>query len=274
VGGGAVFFHLLELGRIKKAVLSDSNADLITAYQALRDNPDAVIAELELLVPRISSADYYAVRAQDPGTMTAAQRTARLVYLNKTGFNGLYRVNSKGLFNVPFGKNAKPAILDRENLLAVSKALKGVQLEHGSFGGVLKRAKPGDFVYFDPPYEPTSKTAHFTGYAKGGFGEAEQRQLARVVEELARKGVEVLLSNSDRPLACELYEQPGYEVTRVDARRAINSKGTGRGAVKELLVRVRSKAEISPAERSSPTQLSIAFADTTGVRSSRRGRPD
>lgn len=273
VGGGAVFFRLRALGRVKKAVLSDANSELVDAYRALRDDPGAVVAELELLTGRTSEEDFYAIRAQDPDAMTVAQRTARLIYLNKVGFNGLYRVNSKGRFNVPYGRNAKPNILDRENLSAVSRALKGVQIEHGSFGGVLKRVRPGDFVYFDPPYEPTSKSASFTAYAKGGFGEAEQRQLAQVVEALSRAGVEVLLSNSDRPLARTLYERPGYEVTRVDARRAINSVGGGRGAVKELLVRVRARPE-SPREKDrGPSQLAIAFPERSGVPSSGRGRP-
>ena len=260
VGGGAVFFRLKALGRIKKAVLSDANVDLVTSYLALRDAPEAVLTELEVLAGRTSEEDFYEIRAQDPDGMTAAQRTARLIYLNKTGFNGLYRVNRKGLFNVPYGRYPNPKIVDRENLLRVHKALAGARLEQTGFVAVLKRARPGDFVYFDPPYQPVSKTSSFTAYAKGGFGEVEQRHLAGVVEELSRKGVDVLLSNSDTALARELYEGKGYEVDRVSARRAINSKGGGRGAVQELLVRARPRprqARVAPCA----SQLPIAFKE-------------
>ena len=263
VGGGAVFFRLKALGRVKKAVLSDANGDLMTAYTALRDAPEAVLTELEALSTRTSEKDFYEIRAQDPDGMTSAQKTARLIYLNKTGFNGLYRVNSKGRFNVPYGRYAKPKVVDRENLLRVHKALQGVKIEQSPFTAVLKRAKAVDFVYFDPPYQPTSKSSSFTAYAKGGFGEVDQRHLAQVVEELARKGVEVLLSNSDTPLARELYEGKGYEVDRVSAKRNINSKGTGRGAVNELLVRVHPRAA-SPAKaksKASARQLPIAFKE-------------
>ncbi|MBI5545234.1 MAG: DNA adenine methylase [Deltaproteobacteria bacterium] len=272
VGGGALFFRLRALGKAKKACLADANPELMAAYQSLRDSPEAVISELELLVGKTRKEDFYEIRAQSPDAMTAAQRTARLIYLNKMGFNGLYRVNRKGLFNVPFGQNDKAKILDAENLWAVHRALQGVRLELGSFHTVLKRAKAGDFVYFDPPYQPLSKSSSFTAYAKGGFGEAEQRHLARVVEELARRGVEVLLSNSASPLASALYEREGYEVARIDARRAINSKATGRGAIKELLVRVHARP---PSERRpvKERQLSIDFAEPAAVRSRRTARP-
>ncbi|HEY3452106.1 MAG TPA: DNA adenine methylase [Myxococcales bacterium] len=259
LGGGAVFFKLKALKRVKKAFLSDANVDLMKAYEALRDMPEVLLAELEALAARNNSKDYYEIRAQDPDGMTNAQKAARLIYLNKTGFNGLYRVNSKGGFNVPFGDNPAAKIADRENLLRVHKALANTKLEASPFKAVLKRAKRGDFVYFDPPYQPVSKTSSFTAYAKGGFGEVEQRHLAQVVEELSRKGVDVLLSNSDTPLACELYEGKGYEVERVDARRAINSKASGRGAIKELLVRVQPKAAGKARVRVSASQLSIAF---------------
>ncbi|MGC4114098.1 MAG: Dam family site-specific DNA-(adenine-N6)-methyltransferase [Myxococcales bacterium] len=203
VGGGAVFFKLRALKRIKKARLSDANVELMNVYVELRDAPEAVLAELEALSTRNNSKDYYEIRAQDPDTMTAPQRAARLIYLNKTGFNGLYRVNSKGGYNVPFGDNQKAKIADRANLLLVHKALANTRLEVCGFKDVLGHAKAGDFVYFDPPYQPVSKSSSFTAYAKGGFGEVQQRHLAQVVEELSRKGVDVLLSNSDTPLACE-----------------------------------------------------------------------
>jgi DNA adenine methylase len=258
VGGGALFFRLKSLGRIKKARLSDANPDLMTAYRALRDFPDAVIEELERVQGQTSEAEYYAMRAQDPDGMTAPQRTARFIYLNRMGFNGLYRVNSKGRFNVPYGRYKDPKILDRENLRMVSLALQGISVDQASFGGVLKAAKAGDFVYFDPPYLPVSRTANFTAYSKSGFGDAEQRQLATVAAALADQGVEVLLSNSDTPFARELYEGHGFEVSRVEAVRAINSKATGRGAVGELLVRAHARGP-SPREGASDGQLSIDF---------------
>jgi len=261
VGGGAVFFKLRALKRVKKACLSDANGDLMATYAALRDAPEAVLAELEALAERTGEKDFYEIRAQDPDAMTVAQRAARLIYLNKTAFNGLYRVNSKGRFNVPYGRYARPKIVDRDNLLRVHKALAGVRLEPASFTNVLKRAKAGDFVYFDPPYLPVSKTASFTAYAKGGFGDVEQRHLAQVVEELSKKGVDVLLSNSDTLLARRLYEGRGWDIDRVDARRAINSKGGGRGAVKELLVRVHAQPARRDRTRVSASQLSIAFKE-------------
>ena len=273
VGGGALFFRLKAAGRIKKARLADANPDLMIAYKALRDAPEAVIEELTRLSSKTSQDDFYAMRAEDPDKMTAAQRTARFIYLNRTGFNGLYRVNSKGLFNVPYGRYEDPKILDRENLLNVSRALQGVKLEQTSFGTVLKQAKKGDFVYFDPPYQPLSKTAHFTAYSRAGFGEVEQRQLAQVVEELAKKGVEVLLSNSDSAFAAKLYEGKGFEVSRVSAIRAINSKATGRGAIKELLVQAHARPPVARgASEASKRQLSIDFASTEEVRSSRNAR--
>ena len=262
VGGGAVFFRLKALGKIKRAVLSDVNRDLMTAYQMLRDAPEAVLAELEALAGRTSEADFYELRAQDPDAMTAAQRTARLIYLNKTGFNGLYRVNSKGHFNVPYGRYAKPKILDRENLLRVHQALVGAGLEQGSFTAVLERAKAGDLVYFDPPYQPVSKTASFTAYAKGGFAGEDQELLASVVRELSHQGVEVLVSNSDTPLIRRLYAQEGWRVDQVKAVRAINSKGSGRGAVDELLIRVPARRRRKAAASRAPaSQLSIAFKE-------------
>lgn len=232
VGGGALFFQLRALGRVRQACLSDANPDLIDAYRTLRDAPDAVISELERLQQKTGEADYYAVRALDASALTAAQRSARLIYLNKAGFNGLFRVNAKGGFNVPYGHDEKVNVLDRENLLAVGRALRGVNIEIASFDAVLKRARRGDFVYFDPPYHPVSKTARFTAYTKCGFGEEAQRQLAQVVAELTRQGVDVLLSNSDTEFTRALYQGRGWEIETIERRR-----GIARRSVAELLVR-------------------------------------
>jgi DNA adenine methylase len=232
VGGGALYFALWSLGRVRRAVLSDVNADLIGTYEAVRDDVEAVIAALR--AHRNEASYFYEVRALDPAALTPAERAARVIYLNKTCFNGLYRVNSRGLFNVPFGDNPGATICDGEGLRAASRALGDADLRCESFDTVAARAKRGDFVYFDPPYQPLSKTAYFTAYARDGFGEAEQRRLAEVFGRLGRRGVHVLLSNSDAPFTRRLYASFRHDV--VDARRAINSKGTRRGKIAELIV--------------------------------------
>ncbi len=257
VGAGALFFRLRALGRVRKARLSDINPELMNAWKMLRDSPQTVIAELEPLAGRTGEKDFYAIRAQDPDQMVGPQRAARLLYLNKTCFNGLFRENRKGQFNVPYGRYARPKVLDRENLLAVSKALTGVKVEQAPFASVVKHAKAGDFVYFDPPYHPINATSSFTTYSRGGFGEEQQRQLARVFGELADAGVHVMLSNSDTPLIRKLYEAQGHRVHQVKALRAINSRGDKRGAVHELIVVGIPKAKRAIAGPSEARQLTL-----------------
>jgi DNA adenine methylase len=204
-GGGAVFFNLAAAGRIRglPCRLSDGNPNLIEACKALRDEPDRVIGHLREHALLHSESRYYEVRGQVPETPAA--RAARLIYLNKTCFNGLYRENSRGEFNVPFGKYKNPTICDEANLRACSAALAQADIEVRDFATVLDKAKPGELVYFDPPYYPLTKTASFTKYSRGDFGEADQRRLAAVAAELTRKGVHVLLSNSATELIRELY---------------------------------------------------------------------
>jgi len=228
VGGGAVFFHL----RPARAALSDYNTELIGCFQAVRDDVCGVIDALRKHV--YERDHFYAVRALDPATLPPAERAARTIYLNRSCFNGLYRVNAQGRFNVPFGRYTNPRLVDAPNLGACACALRRVRLDCSSFTGVLERAKRGDFVYLDPPYNPTSKTASFTGYSAGGFGPDKQRELARVYAELDRRGILVMLSNSDTPLVRELYG--GLRIVEVRAARAINSKGSRRGAVTELVI--------------------------------------
>ncbi|MBI5500370.1 MAG: DNA adenine methylase [Deltaproteobacteria bacterium] len=228
VGGGAVFFHL----RPPRATLSDDNGELVDCLIAVRDDLPAVIDALGRHV--YDKDHYYAVRALSPDELPLAERAARTIYLNRTCFNGLYRVNSKGGFNVPFGRYSNPTICDAPNLRACSRALKRARIERAPFPAVLDRARRGDFVYFDPPYHPLSKTAYFTAYAKGGFREEDQRELARVYSELDRRGVLVMLSNSDTPLVRDIYR--GFRIVRVQATRAINSKAARRGAITELVV--------------------------------------
>lgn len=229
VGGGAVFFGLAP----RAATLSDKNAELIHAYVTVRDDVDGLIEELGEHV--YTSEHYYAVRALDPAGLPPRKRAARTVFLNRAGFNGLYRLNSRGQFNVPFGRYTNPRIVDAENLRACSRALIDVELRAEDFDAVLRRAQPGDLVYFDPPYVPLSSTASFTAYQAGGFGARDQEHLRDVFATLASRNVCCLLSNSDTPEVRALYKD--FAIDEVQARRAINSKGSNRGPVGEVLVR-------------------------------------
>ena len=231
VGGGAVFFHL----RPQHAVLSDSNPDLIQAYEAVRDDPEGLMSALDTFRGRIITEElYYSVRRQNPRNLSALARAARTIFLNKTCFNGLYRVNSNGEFNVPFGSYKSPTLYVRENILAASLVLKNAELQVEDFRESCKAPRKGDFVYLDPPYDPLSKTSSFTDYTRGGFKEQDQRDLSEMFRELDRKGCRVMLSNSPTPMLRELYRD--FKCMTLKARRAINCKGIGRGAVDELLV--------------------------------------
>ncbi|MEW6280305.1 MAG: DNA adenine methylase [Candidatus Eremiobacterota bacterium] len=232
VGGAAVFFHLQPRLGQRRAFLGDVNGELINFYQVLRDHVESLIELLGRHKSRHSDAYYYKVRQKAP--RDPVQRAARLGYLNKTCFNGLYRVNSRGGFNVPVGRYRNPAILDEDRLRAASRALQGTDLQQEKFTAVLERARPRDLVYFDPPYHPLSLTSNFTSYTSDCFTEQDQRDLAEVFRQLHRKGVLVLLSNSDTPLIRELYR--GFCLHPVQAPRCINSRADSRGAVQELLI--------------------------------------
>lgn len=234
VGGGALYFALMACGGIGgEAFLSDTNQRLIGAYRGVRNQVERVIEVLREHDERHSREHYYEVRSTVPARQ--AEAAARIIYLNRTCFNGLYRENSKGGFNVPMGSYQNPRICDAENLQACSAALKRAQVEARPFETVLDVAKPGDFVYFDPPYVPLSETANFTAYSKGGFGEDSQRRLAEVFATLAKRGVKVLLSNSETPLVRELYRD--FQIETVYATRLVNSRADRRGKVAEVLVR-------------------------------------
>lgn len=235
VGGGALFFDLYgqqKLGR-SKARLSDNNPRLIEAYEGVQRNVEQVIALLEQHQSAHSEEHFYRVRATVPEDKIAC--AARLIYLNRTCFNGLYRENSKGEFNVPMGRYKNPLICNASNLRAVSKALGRCQIHRSHFTAVLDRAEAGDLVYFDPPYDPVSKTSNFTSYHRDPFGEDAQRSLADVFRRLHGRGVKLLLSNSDTPLIQELYAP--YTVETVMACRRVNSRADKRGVVREVLVR-------------------------------------
>jgi DNA adenine methylase len=229
IGGGAVFFALAAEGRFKEAVIGDANHDLIETYYAIKNDLGEIVRRLKAHAGKHSEEYFYKVRAQK-----GACDASRLIYLNRTCFNGLYRVNRKGEFNVPFGKYANPTICDEENLRAVSAALRGVSFLPGDFERSTMRARRGDVVYMDPPYVPASETANFTAYTKGGFGPETQERLRDVAQKLVKRGVHVLLSNSDTPFVRKLYK--GFKIEKVQAPRRVNSKGDKRGNVGELLI--------------------------------------
>lgn len=234
VGGAAMFFDLRAKERLESEVfLSDVNAELIDAYVAIRDSVDDVIAALGN--HRYESEYYYKVRSLQRSGLSKVESAARTIFLNKTGYNGLYRVNRSGQFNVPFGRFTNPAFCDKENLRACSRALREVKLLTADFETVLENAQKGDFVYFDPPYVPRSPTSDFTAYIPGGFGEGEQRKLAKVFRKLAKRGVYAMLSNSDTPFVRELYED--FDVETVYAARSVNSNAARRGKLPEVVVR-------------------------------------
>lgn len=233
VGGGAVFFDLLP----KKAFLSDMNFELVTTYNVIKSDVESLI---KLLKKHNHNKEYFLkVRAKKVEELTPLQIASRFIYLNRAGFNGMYRVNSRGEFNVPFGDNKNPLICGEENLRKISHALKNVEIKHQDYKHVLKKARKGDFIYFDPPYHPVSKTSTFTSYTANGFTENDQIELRDIFAELSERGCFVMLSNSDAPFINKIYSEikkDGVRISKVDAGRAINSKGSGRGKIKEVLV--------------------------------------
>jgi DNA adenine methylase len=218
-------------------LLTDINPALVGTYTAIRDDLDRVIAALRGLAARHSKESYYEVRERYNRSprITTAKRAAMFIYLNKTCFNGLHRVNRKGEFNVPVGSYKKPRILNEDALRAASDALRGAQLRCASFEALLENAKPGDFVYFDPPYEPMSETASFTSYARDGFSREDQTRLRDVYKALDRRGCKLMLSNSDVSFIRELYQD--FQIDTVAAPRAINCDASKRGKVREVVVR-------------------------------------
>ena len=231
VGGGAVFFDLLP----EKGFLSDLNKELVTTYNIIKNDVDGLIASLKK--HKIDKEYFLNIRAKDSKALNDLTVASRFIFLNRTCFNGLYRVNSKGGFNVPYGKYTNPLICDESNLRKVSKSLQNIEIKHQDYKEVLKTAKKGDFVYFDPPYYPVSKTASFTSYTAEAFLDKEQIELRDTVLELNKRGCFVMLSNSDTPFINKIYSGlKGIRVNKVEAGRAINSKGSGRGKITEVLV--------------------------------------
>lgn len=245
LGSGAVFFRVKAMVEPREALLWDNNQELIDTFVAVRDDVEGVIRRLRAHERKHSKDFFLAMRTKPRNKL--ADIAARLIYLNKTCFNGLYRVNSKGEFNVPFGRYPKPSILNEDGLRRAAKALAGARIEQKNFLKLLLKARKGDFIYFDPPYHPRSATSYFTSYTKDSFTEDDQRDLADVYRALDERGCLLMLSNSDTRLIHELYQ--GFERRRVSARRNINSKWEKRGPIKELVILNRHLLEASNVRR-------------------------
>jgi len=239
LGGGALLFHLLNQSPNLKCHVSDLNSDLILAYITIRDKVEQLIESLERHSGKYFTDQqkyYYSVRESAPKNQI--EKVSRLLFLNKTCFNGLYRVNSKGQFNVPLGKYTNPSIVNKENLLVVSKILqsKNIAIRCQDFAAVLDEAKKDDFVYFDPPYQPVSKTANFTSYTKCEFTYDDLKRLAEVCQKLDKKDCNVLLSNSNTKEVRKLFSSK-WKVAEISANRAINSNSKKRTGHSELLIK-------------------------------------
>jgi DNA adenine methylase len=216
----------------RQAFISDLNEELIEVYEIVRDDVDKLIISLKK--HRNDEQYYYEIREKEPKKMKKVERVSRFIFLNKTCYNGLYRVNKNGKFNVPFGRYKNPDFVNEDGLKAANKVLQGVKLKVGDFSQILKRAKSGDFIYLDPPYHPVTATANFTDYTAIPFGEPEQKRLAEVYYELFKKGCQVMLSNSDTSLINELYKD--FAIKKVRAKRSINCRADRRGPVNEVVV--------------------------------------
>ncbi|MEM7590865.1 MAG: DNA adenine methylase [Cyanobacteria bacterium P01_A01_bin.83] len=232
IGGGALFFQVTP----RQGYISDVNPELINAYQVIKSDVESLIEDLK---KHIYDKDYYyklrnVDRTPEFKNWSPVQKASRLVALNKSCFNGLYRVNSKGHFNVPFGRYKNPKLVDALNLRECSKVLKETKIVFGSFDLIEQDVQKGDFVYFDPPYAPLNPTSNFTSYTKERFGNNMQENLRDFCVSLDRKGIKFMVSNSSAPLILDLYQN--FHISFVDATRAINSKGDKRGKIKEVIV--------------------------------------
>jgi DNA adenine methylase len=238
VGAGALLFSLQP----ETCTLNDTNSELINCYQVIRDQPEELLELCQEHQANNSQAYYYQLREQDRQAgfhqRTPVERAARIIYLNKTCFNGLFRVNNSGQFNVPYGKYKNPVIADPAVIKAISTYLNQAtcRILNQDFEEALATAKKGAFIYFDPPYHPLSDTSSFTGYSINGFGEQEQIRLKELCDQLTNKGCQVLVSNSAAPLIKSLYDNPRYEMVEVKATRAINAVTSKRGKINELLI--------------------------------------
>lgn len=236
LGGGAVFFSMQP----SRAIVNDLNADLINVYEVIRDDVDSLIESLKK--HENNSEYFYRIRDLDRdkdsySAMSKIEKASRLIYLNKTCFNGLFRVNSSGEFNAPFGYYKNPNIVNEPVLRAVNYYLSSNNISFYSedFSETLCRIPKGCFVYLDPPYDPVSNTASFTGYNKGGFDQDDQLRLKECCDDLTKRGIKFMLSNSATEFIKNLYRD--YDITFVEAKRAVNANASKRGAIMEVLVR-------------------------------------
>lgn len=239
IGAGAVLFSLQP----KKGTINDTNSELINCYQVIKDQPEELLKLCQQHQQNNSKEYYYQLREQDRQddflALSSVTRAARIIYLNKTCFNGLFRVNSNGQFNVPYGKYKNPTIADIAVISAISTYLNQAQINilNGDFEQAVTTANKGAFIYFDPPYHPLSDTSSFTGYSMDGFGEAEQIRLKQLCDNLTDRGCQILASNSAAPFIKSLYDDPRYQIIEVKATRAINTVASKRGRINELLIK-------------------------------------
>ena len=240
LGGGALLFHILTDKNGQKCSISDLNSDLVLAYTTIRDRIDALITSLknhERNYQKDSESYYYSIRESNP--RSEIEKTSRLIFLNRTCFNGLYRVNSKGKFNVPLGKYSNPNIVNEENIRAVSHILQSSRttIKCRDFEAVLRDAKKGDLIYFDPPYQPVSATSNFTSYTTKDFTYDDLIRLAELCLKLDSRGCNVLLSNSDSQEVADIFAKNPWKITRIAANRSINSNSKKRTGHFELLIK-------------------------------------
>jgi DNA adenine methylase len=238
VGGGAVFFHLAEAQLFNKAKISDMNEELIKTYISIRDDVDNVIDGLNWCKDRHNESFYYKMRSIDTSKLDHARIAIRMIYLNRTCFNGLYRVNRSGFFNVPFGQYKNPTICNEKLLREVHKYLQDVDITCQDFEQAVEKIRARDFAYFDPPYWPVNKGS-FTAYTDRGFDSDDHERLAILAHKLKQNGCFGLFSNADVPAICKLYK--GLLIKKVNVPRRINSDGKSRGVVSEILISTKER---------------------------------
>ncbi len=240
LGGGALLFHILKERSGQRCRISDLNSDLVLAYITIRDNADDLIGSLKNHAKNYqkdSKSYFYSIRSCNP--RSAVEKTSRLLFLNRTCFNGLYRVNSKGKFNVPLGRYTNPNIVNEENIHSVSQVLQSskISIKCSDFESVLEDTKKDDLVYFDPPYQPVSSTANFTSYTHKSFTYDDLKRLAKLCLKLDSKGCKVMLSNSNSQDVVEMFAEKQWRLKKIKANRSINSNSKKRTGHFELLIK-------------------------------------
>jgi len=239
LGGGAMLFHMVTINPNQNCIVSDLNSDLVLSYITIRDKVDELISSLKNHSKNYfqnSKSYYYIVRDSEPRSQV--EKTSRLIFLNRTCFNGLYRVNSKGKFNVPLGRYTNPNIVNEENLRAVNQVLKSkkIKISCRDFSAILDDVKKNDFVYFDPPYQPVSTTANFTSYTNRNFTYADLERLCELCEQLNSKNCKFMLSNSNSKEVREIFSNNSWKIKKIESNRSINSDSKKRTGYSELLI--------------------------------------